>query len=162
MVLVVASNRGIVSYLLCRAGSIKWHWSNQDSIKYIKQIGVSHDTLVQEEKYLSQSRHVWQGDPLKTSFLVTHNQKSCVCRAEPPIDKGDFLGKFLTCHQGSQDIYQRPRRVEYTTFKCIPEADPRPLLRQPSSTHQDAVPRHADLLTAMLLEALPCWAEDFV
>ena len=59
-----------------RKGPIKWHWSNQDGIKYIKPSGVthqpkwlsvSHGTLVQEGNYLSQSRHSWRGDTPKIS-----------------------------------------------------------------------------------------------
>ena len=72
------------------------------------------------------------------------------------------LGHAPLAIRGAKTLIKRPRGVEYTPLNGITEAGSRPLLRQPSSTHQDAVPRHADLLTAMLLEALPCWAEDFV
>ena len=43
----------------------------------------------------------------------------------------------------------------------VTEAGSRPLLRQPSSTHQRAAPRHTDLPWHQLMEAPPCWTEDF-
>ena len=36
----------------------------------LKQLSVSHDTLVQEENYPSQSKYIWQGDTLKMSAHV--------------------------------------------------------------------------------------------
>ena len=37
----------------------------------MEMAGSSHDTLVQERNYLSQDRHIWQGDIPKRSAHVT-------------------------------------------------------------------------------------------
>ena len=42
-------------------------------------------------------------------------------------------------------------------IKGITEVDFKPLLTQQIPTHQGAAPHCADLLTALLPEALPCW-----
>ena len=59
-----------------RARPIKWHWSGEDSTKYIKQSGVTHVnqsamTLWSKKgNYLSQNRHIWQGDTPEISAHV--------------------------------------------------------------------------------------------
>ena len=79
---------------------------------------------------------------------------------ESPQDK--TIRNSLMIYQGSQDIYGETGKVEYMTFMGVRSGDLRPPLRQLSSTHQGATPCHADLLTSLLLEALPCWMEKFI
>ena len=118
---------------------------------------VSHDTLVQEGKLPKSEqthlarRHTWD--------ICTCDQNRHVCRVGPPIDT--LLGKFPTCQQGGHDTYQETQKGGAHHCQGITEAGSRPLLRQPSSTHQSAAPWHADLPWHQLMEAPPCWTEDF-
>ena len=48
----------------------------QDSMKYRKQNGVSHDTLVQEKNYPSHAGHIWQGDTPKITARVIRRATS--------------------------------------------------------------------------------------
>ena len=118
---------------------------------------VSHDTLVQEGNYLSQSRHIWQGDTPKISSHMIRTA------ASPEWDHPQLApGQIPNCHKGCQEINQETQKGGIHHFQGIAEADSRPLLRQLSSTHQSAAPCPADLPWLWLPEALPCWTEDFI
>ena len=93
--------------------------------------------MVPEGDSLSQSRHV-----CKETYLPMC-QSSRVCRAGPPTD--GLPSKVPTCQQGSQDIYQETQKGGVPRFPGVTEAGSRPLMRQPSSTHQRAAPCHAGL-----------------
>ena len=82
---------------------MKWHWSGQNGVQYIKQNGVTrvnqYDcqsvmTLVQKGNYVSHVRDIWQEDTPKISAHVSKN--ILVCKAESPINR--LLGKFPACH----------------------------------------------------------------
>ena len=154
----------------------KAKWSHSCQPRWLPVI---QDTLLQQGNYLSQSRHIWQGDTPKISSQVI---RTAICRAGLPIDR--LLGKFHTCHQGCQaeqpstihrllgkfhscqqgckDTYQKTQKGGVLHFQGITEAGSRPLLRQRSSTPQSAAPCHADLPRHQPPEALPCWIADFV
>ena len=57
---------------------------------------------------------------------------------------------------------ERLRKVEYMAFKDTRSGGFRLQPRTLSSTQQGAASGQADLLSARLPEALPCWTEDFV
>ena len=86
--------------------------------------------MVPEGDSLSQSRHV-----CKETYLP-------MCQG-PPTD--GLPSKVPTCQQGSQDIYQETQKGGVPRFPGVTEAGSRPLMRQPSSTHQRAAPCHAGL-----------------
>ncbi|XP_053785314.1 UPF0488 protein C8orf33 homolog isoform X2 [Desmodus rotundus] len=62
---------------------------------------------------------------------------------------------------GVKIFIEKTRKGGVHHFQGITEAGSRALRREPSSAHQRAAPRHADLRWHRLREALPCWAEDF-
>ena len=84
-----------------------------------------------------------------------------VCRAGPLTDR--LLGIFHICYQGCQDTNQETQKGGVHHFQGITEAGSRPLLRQPSSTHQRAALHHTDLPWHWPRDALPSvlhWTED--
>ena len=105
---------------------LRWHkvykgkWSH---LCLLKWLSVSHDTLVQEKNYLSQSTHIWQGDiaahmvraamfaewdhPYIAGLLGKFHTYQWRYQAEQPCTSHRLLGKFHTWHQGWQDIYQK-------------------------------------------------------
>ncbi|KAF6099829.1 hypothetical protein HJG60_011560 [Phyllostomus discolor] len=69
-----------------------------------------------------------------------HGQNSHVSRLGQPTEK--LLGKFPTCYQGCQVMYQETQKAGVHHFQGITEACSRLLLRQVSSTHQSVAPYH--------------------
>ena len=80
----------------------KTNWSHSCQPQWLP---ASHDTLAQEEKYLSHARHIQQRD---TPRISAHVIRQPVYRAGPPI--GRLQGKFPTWQQGRQDTYQETQR----------------------------------------------------
>ena len=70
-------------------------------------------------------------------------------------------GSWVNPHLASGVPRHLSKKGGVYLFQGITEADSRPLLRQPSSTHQSAALCHADLPWHQWPEALPCWTEDF-
>ena len=103
----------------------------------------------------------WSAQDFCTCDLNRH-----ICKGELPQDKPTRRisppGIPPQLIKGTKTFIERHRRVEYMTLKGLRGRDLRPPPRQQSPTHQGAAPCHADLLTAMLPEARPCWTEDFV
>ena len=64
--------------------------------------------------------------------------------------------------RGAKIFIKKIQKGGILHFQGITEAVSRPLLRLLSSTHQSAVPHHADLPWRRPPEVLPCWTEDFV
>ena len=114
--------------------------------------------LVQEENYLSQSRHIWQGDTFKISAHVVRVAMS----AEQDHPSIASWGSSPLGIRVAKTFIKKTQKGGVHPFQGITEEGSRPLLRQPSFTHQSATPRHADLPWYRSLEALPWWTEDFV
>ena len=103
--------------------SHKVYKTKQSHSQQLRWLPVSHDTLVQEKNYLSQSTHIWQGDiaahmvraamfaewdhPYIAGLLGKFHTYQWRCQAEQPCTSHRLLGKFHTWHQGWQDIYQK-------------------------------------------------------
>ena len=142
-----------------RAGPMKWQWSRQDRIKYIKQNDITHVnqegchsdmTLVLEWNYPS---HVWQGGEFKISAHMTWTDTSVEVQypmISPPGTKGP------------KTLIKRPRGVECMTLKVIVEMD----FRTTPETSNLHTPRCCSTPcwspTSVLPKALPCWTEAFV
>ena len=96
-------------------------------------LSVSHDPLVQERNYLSQSKHIWQEDTPKISARVIRTARSAE-RDQPQVGfcgnstltimdvKHNThvapIGSWATPHLASgvpRHLSKRPRRVEYIT-----------------------------------------------
>ena len=138
------------------------------------------DILVQEGNYLSQSRHVWQGDTFKMSAhmskvavsaewhhpqIFSRGNSTLAIRGikqnshVPPIGSGSWANSPLG-FSGAKTLFKRTQKGGVLHSQGITEAGSRPLLRQ-LSTYQSAAPCHTDLLWHQLPEALPCLTEDF-
>ena len=77
-----------------------------------KWLSASHDTLVQEGTYLSQGRHIWQGDTLNIS---AHMIRIAVSAEQDHPQIGSWANSTLGITD-AKTVIKRPRRVEYTTF----------------------------------------------
>ena len=118
---------GWLNEILQRAGPIKWHWSSQDSIKYIKQSWV---TYVNQDGCQS-TMTLWfrretiyimldtSGKETHLRYLYMWSKQSCL--QTRTIDR--LLGKFPTCHQGFQDTYEETQKGRIHHFQGITEAD---------------------------------------
>ena len=130
----------------------KTKWSHSCQPKWLS---ISHDTLVQEGNYLSQSRHIWQGNTPRVSAHVIRTATSA--EQDHP-----WVGSSANFPLAIRSAKTFIKRTEGRSAPLLVYAGSRTLLRQPSSTHQSVVPHHADLPWHRLPEALPCWTEDFV
>ena len=143
----------------------------------MKWLSVSHDTSVWEENYLSQRKHIWQGDTLKISAHMVgvavsaeqdpHGQAP---REIPHVPAGGssrtamypLTGSWANSPLGIRGIkvfIEKTQKAGVHRFQGITEAGSSPLLRQPSST-----PCWSPLVSAgggsSLLDwglRLPCW-----
>ena len=145
----------------------------------LKWLLVSHHTLVQEENYLSQSRHIWQGDALKICAHVVRLARSAerdhaqigswgssalASRGVRQNSHAPPIGSWANTALGirvAKAFIKKTQKGGVHHFQDTTEADSRPLLRQLSSTHQSAAPCHDDLPWHWPPEALPCWTDDF-
>ena len=109
----------------------------------------------------NQNSHVCREGPPLVRLLGRFHTGQQGCQAEQPRTTHRLLGKFHTGHQGCQDIYQEDPEGQTPPLSRHNWGRARPLLRQPSFTHQSAAPRHAGLPWHRVPEALPCWMEDF-
>ena len=111
--------------------------------------------MVPEGNQLSQSRHLWQGDKAQDSY-----QNGLSAERDQP-QMGSW-GNSPLASWGVKIFIEKTRKGGVHHFQGITEAGSRALRREPSSAHQRAAPRHADLRWHRLREALPCWTEDIV
>ena len=150
-----------------RAGP-KWHWSSQNTRVFKtkwshscqpRQLPVRRDVLVQEGNYICHARHISQGDTPKISAHMIWTAMSAE-QYHSPI--GSWAFPHLPSGVPRHLLMLEIQKCGVHHFEGIAGADSRPLLRQLSSTHQSAAPRHTDLPWHRLADALPCWTEEFV
>ena len=103
-----------------------------------------------------QSRNVQQGD---TPTISAHVVRGAVSAERDPPQL-DSWGNSTLASRGAKTFIKKTQEGGVHHFQGITEAGSRPLLRQPSSTHQSAAPHHADFPCHWPPEALPYWTED--
>ena len=98
-------------------------------------LSVSHDPLVQERNYLSQSKHIWQGDTAAhrvradMSEKDTHLKHLHLWSAQPCLQSGtthrQAPGQMPHLASGvPRHLSERLRRVQDATFKVYVSQDP--------------------------------------
>ena len=79
-----------------------------------KMVVSHHDTLVQEENYLSQSKHIWQGD---IPTISAHVVRAAVSAERDHPLMGSWANSPLGI-RGAKTFIEKPQKGGvYTTFK---------------------------------------------